>query len=312
MPAPDRSANWFVRHPLVTYLVLAFGISWVGVIAIVGLDGFPVASDAEFRRLIAPLVAVMLLGPSVAGVLAVWLDGEREGKRDGLRGGGRAALAGLVARAKAWQEEPRWYAVALLTAPVVILVSLLVLWLRDPWYRPGLIAAERPVIHLLLGLLTGVVAGLFEEIGWTGYVTPVLRRRFTPTMTGLVLGVIWGLWHLVASFWGSNGAGEVPLAIYLPVILFSTLIPYRVAMTFVHERTQSLFVAMVMHGALTASLRILEPLGIGGWRLMVFSAMTSGLFCLVAVSFAAWRSNASSPPRPAPSSRASSMAPGAS
>lgn len=302
-PAPQPPVTPTSRpahHALPTYLLLAFGISWVGVISIVGLDGFPVASDAEFRRLIAPLVAVMLLGPSVAGIVGVWLDG------------GSAGLAELRARALRWRVARHWYAIALGAAPAVILVALFILWLRDPWFQLGVLTAERPAIHLLLGLLTGVAAGFFEEIGWTGFATPVLRRRFSVMQVGVLLGVIWGLWHLVASYWGSNGAGEVPLAIYLPVILFSTLVPYRVAMTFVHERTQSLLVAMVMHGSLTASLRILEPIGIGGWRLMTFSAMTSALLCLLAVSFVAWRYPASGSRPQARSSPGSSMAPGAS
>ncbi len=278
--------RWFVRNEFAPYLLLAFGISWAGVIAIVGLDGIPVASDAEFRRLIAPLVVVMLLGPSVGGLVATALDG------------GRAALRKLGSRMKAWRVESHWYAVALLTAPLVLVGSMGVLALRDPWFKFGIVTAPRPMIHLLLGLLTGAAAGFFEEIGWTGYLTPVLRRRFSPTIAGLVLGIIWGLWHAVASLWGSTGAGDVPLAIYLPVVLFTTLVPYRILMTWVHERTQSVFVAMLMHGSLTASLRILEPIGISGGRLMAWCAMTSAVFCLLAVSYVPWRYSASGSPPP--------------
>ncbi len=296
----DTRSSWFERYPLISYFALAFGISWGGLVAIVGVDGFPVASEAEFWRLLAPLVAVMLLGPSIAGLAAAWLDGGREG------------LQRLAARVRAWRVPARWYFVALFTAPIVTLTALGLLRVGDPFYRPGLLTAERPMMHLLLGMLTGVAAGCFEELGWTGFATPALRRRFTPTMTGVVLGVIWGLWHLFASYWGSLGAGDVPIPIYLVVVLFSTLVPYRILMTWVHERTQSVFVAMLMHGALTGSLRILEPIGISGSRLMAWSAVTSAVYCLLVVSFIAWRSPASSPPRPARSSRASSMAPGAS
>ena len=35
-----------------------------------------------------------------------------------------------------------------------------------------------------------------EEIGWRGYAQPALERDRSPLAAALILGVLWGLWHL--------------------------------------------------------------------------------------------------------------------
>jgi membrane protease YdiL (CAAX protease family) len=256
------------RPALTTYFLLAFGISWIGVLAVVGPGGFP-GTEEEFRRLIVPVVIAMLLGPSIAGIVATALSRGRAGLRD------------LLERGKAWHVAPRWYAVALLTAPVVIVATLGILALISPIYRPGLATTPTPVMHLGLGLLTGAAAGFFEEIGWTGFAIPAMRKRLSPTQTGFLLGIAWGAWHALVSWWGSTGAGDVPMAIYLAIVLFAFLVPYRILMVWVYERTQSLFLAMVMHAALTASVRILDPIGITGADLMLYNAAMGGAIWVV-------------------------------
>lgn len=42
------------------------------------------------------------------------------------------------------------------------------------------------------------IFGPVEEIGWRGMALPLLQRRMAPFWSGLILGVIWGVWHLPA------------------------------------------------------------------------------------------------------------------
>lgn len=37
-----------------------------------------------------------------------------------------------------------------------------------------------------------------EEFGWRGLALPLLQQKFAPIWAGLILGVIWGFWHLPA------------------------------------------------------------------------------------------------------------------
>ena len=47
-------------------------------------------------------------------------------------------------------------------------------------------------------LLLAVIKGPIEEFGWRGLALPLLQRKFAPIWAGLMLGIIWGLWHLPA------------------------------------------------------------------------------------------------------------------
>ena len=42
------------------------------------------------------------------------------------------------------------------------------------------------------------IKGPIEEFGWRGLALPLLQRKFVPILAALILGVIWGFWHLPA------------------------------------------------------------------------------------------------------------------
>jgi uncharacterized protein len=115
-----------------------------------------------------------------------------------------------------------------------------------------------------MGIFAGLMVGIFEELGWTGFAIPRMKLRYGILGTGLIVGVLWGAWHFPPFFWGSGAAsGTLPLALFLPVLLFTWLPAYRVLMVWVYDRTESLLVAMLMHVSLVASNVILVPLATG-------------------------------------------------
>ncbi len=127
------------------------------------------------------------------------------------------------------------------------------------------------------------MVGFFEELGWTGFAVPtLLRQRHSVLATGLFVGVLWGLWHFLISFWASGtSSGALSLAGFLPAVLFyvGSLPAYRVLMVWVYDRTgESMFVAMLMHASFSASMLIQQPLGLAlvpglAWNLVLAVAL---------------------------------------
>lgn len=226
------------RHPLISYFALAYGITWGGILLVGGiarLQGQAVPAS-QF-----PLVMLaMLLGPSTAGLALTAATGGRVGLRD------------LGTRLWRWRVAPRWYAVALLLNPVVTLAALVGLAaLVTPAYAPG--------FNLFFGLVAGGLAGFCEEIGWSGFATPRLLERFGVLPGGLLLGVLWGSWHLLAGFVFSVPGGEVLWFAEALVYWVGALTAYRVLMTWVYSHTRSVLIAQLMHLCFTGAFITLEP-----------------------------------------------------
>ena len=113
-----------------------------------------------------PQSSAMLAGPSVAGILLTGLVS------------GKAGLRELLSRLLKWRVGARWYAVALLTAPLLVTAVLLALSLISPVFLPAIVTTDDKAALLLSGIAAGLAGGFFEELGWTGFAIPRLRRRY--------------------------------------------------------------------------------------------------------------------------------------
>jgi membrane protease YdiL (CAAX protease family) len=236
---------FITRRAAATYFALTFTISWGGLLLIGGSSGTTGTTWQSDPRL-PLLVMAMLAGPSIAGLLLTWLVS------------GQAGLREVRSRLLRWRVGVRWYAVALLTAPVVFTAVYLALSLSSPELLPSLPAVGDKATFLLAAAAGALAVGFFEELGWTGFAIPRLLRRYSVLAVGLLVGVPWGAWHLLTNdIWiASAFAGELPVALFLTVnglgLLAGQLPAYRVLMLWVYDRTGSLLVAMLMHASLSA------------------------------------------------------------
>jgi len=243
-----KTIRAFVKsHPVLSYYAMVFAISWGGILLVVGLGpgGIP-ATKEQVGALMPFMLLALFAGPSVAGLVMTGLVYGREGFRH------------LLTRMTRWRVGARWYALALLTAPLLVTATLLALSLISPEFLPSIFTSDDKVRLLLFGIGWGLVGGgLLEELGWTGFAVPtLLRQRHGVLATGLFVGVLWGLWHFLITFWASGtSSGALSLAGFLPAVLFyvGSLSAYRVLMVWVYDRTESLLVAMLMHTSLAAS-----------------------------------------------------------
>jgi hypothetical protein len=118
------------RHPASAYFALTFAISWGGVFLVIGGPGGMRGTTPQNDPLFPFAVLAMIAGPSVAGILLTGLIH------------GRAGLRESRSRLLKWRVGARWYAVALLAAPVLSTVVLVALSLVSPEFLPGMFVTD--------------------------------------------------------------------------------------------------------------------------------------------------------------------------
>lgn len=224
------------KRPVTCYFIAAFAISWLGAFLVVApkiITGQPVPK--MYGILMFP---VMILGPAAAGII---LTAMIEGK---------AGLRNLISRMIKWRVPGKWY-FSLVIIPCLILTILLFLTkFISKSYTPNFFP---------IGLLFGIPAGFFEEIGWTGFAFPKMQLNRSIMGSGLILGILWGLWHLpVIDFLGAaNPHGPFWLPFALSFI--TAMAAVRMLIVWIYSNTHSALLAQLFHIISTGSLVFLGP-----------------------------------------------------
>jgi membrane protease YdiL (CAAX protease family) len=230
------SSFWPRRHPVASYFVLTFFLSWLGAFLVAAphlLRGEPLPNLTGIL-----MFPAMLVGPSLAGILLTRLYDGPAGLRD------------LFSRMRCLRFPARWYA-ALLIPPVLILSILLLLkTFVSPIYSPN---------RFWLGLAFGIPAGFFEEIGWTGFAFSKMCFKLPPLRAAILLGLLWGLWHVpVINFLGTAVPhGKYWLHFFLAFTAAMTAM--RVLISWLYAQTKSIPLAQLMHACSTGSLVVFSP-----------------------------------------------------
>ncbi len=201
------------------------------------------------------LTVLQTLG-AAAPTLAAYLVLRASGRRD--------LLAWIGGRYRIWRVHPGWYLTAGLLTPAITLLSLGVRALADPHFQVpagsplgemlgdlGVVGVALVFPLLVLGQLPS--SPLLEEFGWRGLALPLLQGRWNALASSVVLGLVWGAWHL-------------PLMVALgdpPVPYLLLIVPQTVLMTWVVNGTGgSMLLAMLFHAGLNTALTTLYA---GSW-----------------------------------------------
>ncbi len=163
---------------LLPFLGIAFGLAW-GILALYIL--LPDLMTGVFGRLTGqhPLFYLAVYAPAIAAIVIV------------VSKGGVAGLRRFFGRLGLWRCPPAWYAFLIVGVPLFFYGGAIIKGnlFTDPFPFSSVPA-------LLLALFLSAIKGPVEEIGWRGFALPLLQRKLAPAWAGLVLGLIWGLWHV--------------------------------------------------------------------------------------------------------------------
>lgn len=216
------------------FVVLAFVWSWA-----LGFAGMRV--KGEFPVLSMVLMIAAGFGPSLAGFAVVAVSSNGHGLRD------------WFARCLNWRVDWRWFALAFVFPPAIMLLAVSIHAFLGGSF-PATIAADKiPLLILNFALVLAIGGPLGEEFGWRGFAMPALRARMGWRAASLIIGLIWGAWHLPLFFVAGTAQSQMPILVFMLNILAGSVV-----FGWLCERTQgSVLPALVLHTSLNAWAGIL-------------------------------------------------------
>ena len=265
---------------LEAFVALTFATSWViwlgMIVGSVGIDSPP--------GLVLNVIATA--GPSITAlILAVAV--------------GRGEVQRLLEGFSPGRVSLRWALVALVVPVAMIGIAIVA--------SVGAFGAAVPVITIgVLGVLvTEFVRILFlggpleEELGWRGFALPRLQEKRSAFSSSVILGAIWGVWHIPLYF--VSGTGQQATAASTGAVFGITAfvvwtIGLSILFTWLFNQTRgSLIVAMLFHAAVNLGAFIPAAVGSTGAASFLYALVTWVVALIVAARFG--RENLATRPR---------------
>jgi membrane protease YdiL (CAAX protease family) len=262
-----KSKNLAKQHSIIIYFLLAFSFSWGLILILAGPGNIPI-NPQKSQELLPLLYVSMLVGPSLGGLIMIGL---LEGKNGYHK---------LLSSFMKWRVNIWWYVFALFTAPFLAIMILLILSFLNPNFQFGFSNSDNIAVLLINGIIAGIMVGIFEEIGWTGFVIPRLNLKYNILKTGLIVGVLWGLWHFIL-FWEDDSFFKLLPILILLGRLFAWLPPFRIIMVYVYKSTKSLLLTVLTHASLVFTTTVIVPMNLTGKDLLIWLIIWGGSLWII-------------------------------
>ena len=223
------------RHPVAAFLSICYAVAWA-----TAVPWFRMATDVLPFDL--PIWGSLgtIFGVALAAVLVVAASDGRAGVRD------------LARRSLRWRVGVRWYLLAVLGLPVVVLAGAIALFgtaaLANDWQL--LFTRVLPVLLLQLALFQ-----LAEEVGWMGFLQARLQDRHGPLKASLLVTIPFALWHLPDLF---AQVGLATALMILPILAAAHLCA-RVVLGWLYNATgASVLLVAVFHASFDATVNTFD------------------------------------------------------
>jgi len=187
------------------FFLLTFVFSWLLWLPFV-LNGFGILELSDsVKSLMTPAVALGAFGPLISAVVLI----ASKGKWIGLKRYFRRSLN--------FHIKFKFYFAAFLipvlgTAAAHYFVNLTGIDTLPPNLFPEDLTIPVFVLVIPYFIFILLAGGGQEEFGWRGYAQEPLQQHFGILMSSLLLGLVWGIWHL--PLWFMPGEGHTYYSFY--------------------------------------------------------------------------------------------------
>lgn len=192
-------------------------------------------------------------GPTISAILVTWMH---EGK---------AKVKQLLKKLFIWRLSIKYYGFAITLSSILVILAMLLaylffnvdlnlssiprgLGLEEEGFLFALVLS--PVFFLITCLVGGPIA---EELGWRGFAQEKLQPKFGEVSSGLIIGVLWVLWHLPLMIFLPQGVGHMPLWAYILVMINMSIL-----LAWLYNKTRgSVLLAVLFHAGMNFENTIL-------------------------------------------------------
>lgn len=244
---------------LILYFFIAFVFSWVFWVpqALISLNMLSVPSFlADF--LFSPFNPAAF-GPLISAFSLTYLNERKEGVKR------------LLKRGVNYKFGKKWYLPTFFLFPAITGGALLLAVLSGE-ALPELSVLLNPLLIAVGFVYIFFLGGPFqEEWGWRGYALDRLQARWNAIISSLILGIIWGTWHLPLFFIEGTIQSQTPIWGFMLLIICGTIL-----FTWLYNNTGcSIFAVMLFHTMNNLSFFIFPTLetSLGGLYLLILNVV---------------------------------------
>lgn len=221
------------RKPWVFFL-LTFAYSWLLWLPSI-LSGWGVEMPFDVSVYTAVVVPIGAFAPMLASITLIFRQGRWLGVKTFLR------------KAFDFQVKPLYYILALLLPIVIHVVAHYLAPVMGFEVADTLFPADLSISPIIMTIpyffLMIFIGGGQEEFGWRGYAQKPLQERFGVVPASLLIGVVWGFWHL--PLWAMPGDGHSTYP-FIAFLIMTTSISIVYSWIF-NASGQKLIIAIFFH-----------------------------------------------------------------
>jgi membrane protease YdiL (CAAX protease family) len=235
---PSALGRLVARHPVATFLVMAFTVSITIAFVRLRTNG-DIDQSPSYQYLVGFLEHLFSVAlPAFLVVAAIH---------------GKTGVRDLARRSLRWRVGARWYLIALFGLPIASVLCASVIYgvaplnaLVDNWELLFTLILPSLLIHI-------VFLNTIEEIGWLGFLQARLQDQYGPWKACLLVEIPFALWHLPGLL--SDTGGQLSLAlVYGGVLGIFQLCGRFVIMWLYNNTNRSVLLAGIFHATFNTTI----------------------------------------------------------